>query len=173
MLQREAIAEAAEATFARFDGLATRLQRAHFLAQVAHETGEFRWLKEMGNAEYLADYADGDRNYCGRGWLMTTWRSNYGRVDHVLGCNCLNSPEVLQTYPWAALSAGVYWSDNGLGELAASDDIKAVTRWINGGLTHLSARKRYLIKAKAIYGILEVEGGRQADRQLRSPRAAR
>ncbi|NJR68953.1 MAG: hypothetical protein HC771_10000 [Synechococcales cyanobacterium CRU_2_2] len=141
------------------------------MAQAAHETGEFRWLKEMGSDKYLADYADGDRNYCGRGWLMTTWRPNYGRAERVLACNCLNSPEVLQAYPWAALSAGVYWSDNKLGDLAANDDIKAVTRWINGGLTHLSARKRYLVKAKAIYGILEGQGGqRQSDRRLRQIR---
>jgi len=131
-------------------------------------------MKELGDAKYLSRYDSGDRNYCGRGWMMTTWLENYQDLQKVLGIDLVTSPELLQQYPAAALSAGYYWQSRGCGAAAQKDNLVGVTKVINGGLSHLSDRLKYLTRAKAIYGISEGPGGHgQADRQLRSPRAAR
>lgn len=110
-------------------------------------------MKELGDAKYLSRYDSGDRNYCGRGWMMTTWLENYQDLQEALGIGLVTNPDLLQQYPAAALSAGHYWQSRGCGAAAKRDDLVEVTKLINGGRSHLSARLKYLIKAKAIYGL--------------------
>ncbi|MCF5240237.1 glycoside hydrolase family 19 protein, partial [Pseudomonas syringae] len=70
----------------------TRLRIAGFIAQVGHESGQLRYVRELGNNSYLAKYdtgqlalrlgntpeADGDGQlYRGRGLIQVTGRANY------------------------------------------------------------------------------------------------
>ena len=65
---------------------------AAFIAQIGHESGQFRYVRELGNDQYLSKYdtgslakrlgntpeADGDgEKYRGRGLIQITGRSNY------------------------------------------------------------------------------------------------
>jgi len=53
---------------------------------------------------------------------------------------CVNSPDLLCNTEGAILSAGWFWSKNGLNELADASEIEAITRRINGGTLGLDDR---------------------------------
>ena len=68
------------------------LRMAAFIAQIGHESGQFRYVRELGNDQYLSKYdtgslakrlgntpeADGDgQKYRGRGLIQITGRANY------------------------------------------------------------------------------------------------
>ncbi len=83
---------------------------AAFLAQVGHESGQLRYVRELGNNQYLSKYdtgtlalrlgntpeADGDgQKYRGRGLIQITGRANYRQCSHGLFgderlCRCPN-----------------------------------------------------------------------------------
>ena len=46
-----------------------------------------------------------------------------------------------------------FWQTHGLNELADRDDVKAVTRRINGGLNGLEQRERITMRMKQMLGI--------------------
>ena len=76
-------------TYAEMFGINTPLRAAHYIAQVAHETNELRWLEELASgkdydtgrkAQQLGNtpQADGDgQRFKGRGYLQLTGRANY------------------------------------------------------------------------------------------------
>ena len=140
---------------------------AAFLAQVGHESGELRYVRELGSDQYLSKYdtghlaarlgntsdADGDgQKYRGRGLIQITGRRNYLACSQALfGDERLrHQPELLERPQWAAESAAWFWQSNGLNELADKDQFTAITRRINGGLSGLEQRLRLLARAKAV-----------------------
>ena len=140
-------------------GVTTPLRQAHFLAQAAHETDSFCVLEEYASGRAsegrrdLGNLIPGDgMRFKGRGILQTTGRSNYARAAKRLGLDLLNHPELLAE-PRAALEAAcLYWQDRGINAAADRDDVRAVTRLINGGLTGLDAREAFTARAKAALG---------------------
>lgn len=140
----------------------TRLRMAHFLAQVAHETGELAHVREIGNADYCHKYevgnlakmlgntkkGDGYR-YKGRGFLHLTGRANYQSYTDSTYCrgDVVKEPKLLEQ-PLGAVKSGMwYWMVRGLNALADKNDIEAVTKKINGGLNGLASRIRYTVRA--------------------------
>lgn len=150
----DTIASAAGLVFSQFDGLGSRVQRAHFLAQVSHETGQFRWMKELGGSDYfrsnyehrddLGNNQPGDgEKYCGRGWVMATGRALYHELSQHFGIDFLANPYLLEKPEWAAKSAGYFWDSRGCGSLAVDSSgrsLEAVTRRLNGGTNGLTER---------------------------------
>jgi len=141
--------------------ITTPLRRAHFLSQVAHESGGLKWDEELASgAAYegrldLGNTEPGDgRRFKGRGLIQLTGRSNYRQyTEHRrnLGETSIDfeqTPEIVSEPPFAANVAGWYWDSRKINALADRDDVKAVTRKINGGLNGLNDRKRYLGLAK-------------------------
>jgi putative chitinase len=131
---------------------------AHFMAQVAHESGGFRYMEEIASGqayegrEDLGNVVAGDgRRYKGRGPLQLTGRANYRKFGRVVGVDMERHPEIA-AYPsiglWVACQ---YWADKGLNQLADADDVVAVTRRVNGGQNGLADRKAYVAKAKALF----------------------
>ncbi|MBF2077980.1 MAG: glycoside hydrolase family 19 protein [Synechococcales cyanobacterium T60_A2020_003] len=146
-------------TMAEF-GINTRLRQAHFLAQLAHESGEFNYVEELASGDAYEGRSDlgntqpGDgRRYKGRGLIQITGRANYTDVSKALGVDVVRNPTLLSSDELAARSAGWFWQRSGLNALADRDDVVAVTRRINGGTNGLSDRIQKLAAAKRAFGI--------------------
>ena len=85
--------------------------------------------------------ASGDGwKYHGRGLIQLTGKDNYVAFNRDSGMGCVNSPDLLCNTEGAVLSAGWFWSKNGLNELADASEIEAITRRINGGTLGLDDR---------------------------------
>ncbi|MBU4626079.1 glycoside hydrolase family 19 protein [Pseudomonas sp. So3.2b] len=140
---------------------------AAFIAQVGHESGELRYVRELGGEHYLSKYdtgalaarlgntpdADGDgQKYRGRGLIQITGRRNYLACSRALFGDerLLHFPELLEQPQWAAESAAWFWHSNGLNELADQDQFTTITRRINGGLNGLEHRQHLWEKARAV-----------------------
>jgi len=70
-----------------------------------------------------------------------TGRSNYKRCGDAIGTDLIANPEKLLEPVNAALSAGWFWSANGLNALADKGDVAAMTKRINGGDIGLTQRQ--------------------------------
>ena len=138
-------------------GIDTALRQQHFLSQCAHESDHFRTTQEYASgAAYegrkdLGNFQKGDgRRFKGRGLIQLTGRANYGRAGHALEAPLLDQPELVERFPYAADVSGWFWKANGLNELADKDDVRAVTRRVNGGLNGLDSRVAALDVARTI-----------------------
>lgn len=145
----------------------TRLRMAAFIAQVGHESGQFRYVRELGGDQYLSKYdtgtlaarlgntpeADGDgQKYRGRGLIQITGRDNYLACSKALfgDDRLLRTPELLEQAEWACKSAAWFWNSRNLNALADVGDFKTITRRINGGLNGLAERRAFYERAKAV-----------------------
>lgn len=79
--------------------------------------------------------------FIGRGLKQLTGKDNYTRCGKVLGIDFVSSPELLLQPIYAARSAAWFWSVNGCGLLADTDQFEQLTKRINGGLIGLEDRK--------------------------------
>lgn len=145
----------------------TKLRAAHYIAQVAHETAELRYLEEIASgAAYdtgrLAirlgntPEKDGDgQRYKGRGYLQTTGYNNYKAYADSEYCNgdLMSHPEWLAQQPGCQKSSMFFWLRNNLNRYADIDDVKAVSKRINGGYNGLAQRMYYWRKAKRVFCI--------------------
>ncbi len=129
-------------------GINTNLRIAHFLAQLAHESDHFRTLREYASgADYegrkdLGNVKRGDGvRYKGRGPIQLTGRANYARYGEILGVDLINRPELAETAEIGVKIACEYWKQKNLNVWADRDDIRTITRRINGGYNGLASRE--------------------------------
>lgn len=149
-------------------GINTPLRISHFLGQIEHESAGFKYLKELGSHSYLDKYDTGSlakalgntpendddgQKYCGRGYIQVTGKSNYTQLSKDTGIDFLNHPELLEQEPNAVLSALWYWGKRNLNALADKDDVKTITKKINGGYNGLSERINLVNKWKKLLKI--------------------
>lgn len=142
----------------------TPARQAAFLAQIAHETGRFKWIREIwgptpaqvryeGRAD-LGNTQPGDgKRFMGRGLIQVTGRANYTRAAAALGIDCVNHPELLEQPTNAARSAGDFWRTRGLNESADAGQFERITRRINGGLNGYTERCVLWDQAKRVLGV--------------------
>ena len=148
----------------------TTPNRIHtFIAQLLHESGGFRYVKEIASGEAydgrlnLGNTQKGDGvKFKGRGLIQTTGRSNYAITSQGLfgDDRLLENPELLETPENATRSAGFFWDRNNLNTIADNPDSKYsskgvkynafewLTKKINGGQNGLADRKKYYEAAK-------------------------
>ncbi len=146
--------------YAQEFGIHTPLRWAHYLAQIAHESAELKYTREIASGkEYegrkdLGNTYKGDGvRYKGRGLIQITGRANYAAYRQYCGFDVVSNPGLLEQPLGAVRSSMWYWKTHGLNELADADNITAITRRINGGTNGLSSRKNYLTKAKRALNI--------------------
>jgi putative chitinase len=140
----------------------TPARQAAFLAQLAHETGGFKWFRELGPDTYFEKYegredlgnteeGDGLR-FKGRGFIQITGRANYTRAGKALGLDLVSNPTLAETPEVGARVAAWYWSSRNLNKYADRGDFITLTRRINGGLQGLRDRQTYYARAKKALG---------------------
>lgn len=150
-------------TLQRFE-INTPARVASFLAQLAHESGSLRYVKEIASGAAYdtgtlavrlgntpADDDDGER-YKGRGLIQITGTTNYKAVSKYFGVDFLKNPELLEQPRWAALTAGWFWNSRGLNVYADKLMFKTITQKINGGLNGYADR---LAHFERIYALLK------------------
>lgn len=135
----------------------TKPRQAAFIAQVGHESGQFRYVKEIASGvayemrRDLGNIEPGDGvKYKGRGLIQITGRSNYELVGKALCIPCLAHPELLEQPINACRSAAWWWKTHGLNELADANEFTAITKKINGGTNGLQDRMALYEKAQQI-----------------------
>ena len=131
---------------------------AAFIAQIGHESGQLRYVKEIwgptaaqtryeGRAD-LGNTQSGDGSkYRGRGLIQITGRANYKACGEALGLDLINQPELLEKPQHACMSAAWFWASRGLNTLADAGQFDAITRRINGGQNGAADRQALYARA--------------------------
>lgn len=151
----------------------TPLRQAHFLAQVGHESLSLTHLKELysgpsrdayfenkygvghhKNAILMGNTEPGDgAKYFGRGPIQCTWKANYREFGHWAGIDAVGNPDLLLKPEHGANFCAWFWIANGLNRFCDTDDLRAITKKINGGTNGLEDRRARLVIAKQALGI--------------------
>ena len=101
---------------------------AAFMAQMAHESGNFRYAEELGGGK---DYYSGGKRYKGRGYIQITHDYNYKKYGDRLGVDLVNNPEMAAQPDIAAKIALEYWKDNVRPRVKNWDNVFEHSRAIN------------------------------------------
>jgi predicted chitinase len=128
-----------------------------FLSQCAHETLDFKHMKEIGGsldfrkydpkyapkkAKALGNTKPGDgAKYKGRGYIQLTGKYNYKKAGEALGLPLEQKPELLEKPEIAAKAAVWYWKNRVAPKVDNFKDTTGVTKTINPGMKHLDQRK--------------------------------
>jgi predicted chitinase len=140
----------------------TLARKAAFLAQLALESGELRYMEEIASGEAyegrksLGNTQPGDgKRFKGRGPIQITGRANYTDAGRALGLNLVDNPERAADFDVGFRVAGWFWQSRGLNALADLGTLAAfrsITHRINGGYNGLAEREAYWARAKAALG---------------------
>ena len=151
----EELALAANVHFPAYGIMDSALRLAHFMAQLCHESGSFRYMEEIASGSAYEGRADlgntvaGDgKRFKGRGPIQLTGRANYRTFGRRIGIDLERHPEVAAIPSIGLHTALEYWRDRGLNALADRDDVLGITRKFNGGTNGLADRKHHLAKIK-------------------------
>lgn len=154
---------------------------AQFLAQLMHESLDFRYDREVWGpttAQQRYDVRtdlgntparDGDgKLYMGRTGIQITGKANYAAFRDWCRANIdpkapdfVATPEAVNSDPWEGLAPIWYWSTRKFNRAADEGDAEMITRKINGGLNGYDDRLRRLARVSLVllgYGPEEVEG---------------
>lgn len=140
---------------------------AQYVAQMAHESGGFKYNSEIwgptpAQARYegrrdLGNLSRGDGfSFRGRTAIQITGRTNYRgftiwarRLDPKAP-DFEGDPDLVLTDPWEGLGPIWYWDTRELNRLADQGNIEMITRRINGGFNGLADRLRYFERAALV-----------------------
>ena len=140
--------------YAESFGINTKNRIAHYLAQIAHESAELHYTRELASGEKyegrkdLGNVYKGDgKRFRGRGLIQITGRTNYSKYAQFSGFDVVKHPELLEKPLGAVRSSMWYWKTHNLNELADLGKFVSITKIINGGTNGIESRKKYLDRA--------------------------
>ena len=153
----DGLADAMPQLVTRFE-INTAVRQQHFLAQVAHESDHFNVTKEYASGKAYegrkdlgnTQKGDGER-FRGRGLIQLTGRFNYEAASKALGEPYVDDPPLVEKFPAAAIVSGWFWHKNDINKHADRDDVRAVTKVVNGGYNGLDSRQVALKNAKSAF----------------------
>jgi putative chitinase len=95
--------------------------------------------------------------YRGRGLLQLTGKESYQEATTILrqenptAPDFVSSPDEVISAEWCLVIAAAEWVSKGCNALADQDDIRKITRAINGGLIGLAERIEWAKRTKAVW----------------------
>jgi predicted chitinase len=138
-------------------GINTPKRQAAFLAQLAHESGEFRYMEEIASgAAYegrrdLGNTQPGDGvRFKGRGPIQLTGRANYRAAGQALGIDLEHNPARAADPDVAFRTAAWYWGNRNLNSYADQGNFDAITYRVNGGYNGKASRDAYYQRALGV-----------------------
>lgn len=143
---------------------------AQFLAQVMHESGGLRYVREIwgptkaqrgyeGRKDLGNTQAGDGKRFMGRDVIQITGRANYRALSKWAGFDFEAKPEALEREEWLGIGAIWYFlaARKDLIKYCRDGNIEMVTRRVNGGLNGYADRlKRYDEAALEILGVADV-----------------
>ena len=131
---------------------------AAFIAQVGHESGQLKYVKEIwgptaaqvgyeGRKDLGNTVAGDGSKYRGRGLIQITGRANYMTCGEALGLDLIKQPELLEKPQHACMSAAWFWASRGLNTLADAGQFDKITQRINGGQNGAVDRQALYVRA--------------------------
>jgi predicted chitinase len=140
-------------------GITTCKRISAFLAQVAHESGEFRYMEELASGSAyegrkdLGNTQPGDgRRYKGRGPIQVTGRANYRSAGNAIGHDFEDNPTDAALPQWGFKIAAWFWNSRNLNSYADSGNFDMITKRINGGYNGKADRDQFYARAKRVLG---------------------
>ncbi|WP_434379928.1 peptidoglycan-binding protein [Melittangium boletus] len=140
-------------------GINTPKRQAAFLAQLAHESGEFRYFEELASgAAYegrkdLGNTQPGDGvRFKGRGPIQLTGRANYRAAGQALGIDLENNPKRAADVDVGFRTAAWFWNSRNLNSYADAGNFDAITKRVNGGYNGKASRDAYYARARGVLG---------------------
>ncbi|MEY5049998.1 MAG: hypothetical protein RLZZ175_3357 [Bacteroidota bacterium] len=144
----------------RMFGINTKERVAMFLAQIIHESGAFRYVKEIASGSAYEGRKDlgnthpGDGvKFKGRGLIQITGRANYEQISKAFQVDFVAKPELLESIEFATKSAAWWWNNRKLNRFADLGQIINCTKIINGGTNGLEDRKANYQRACMVLGV--------------------
>ena len=146
----------------------TPLRMAAFLAQLAHESGEYRYMKEIwgptetqlgyeGRADLGNDEPGDGEKYAGLGPIQITGKRNQWAACTYLGIPAKDHKK-LGTPEYGTAGATWFWNSRKLSKLADRGWFRAITRIVNGGFNGWNDRLHYYQRNREILGIEPYDG---------------
>jgi putative chitinase len=105
------------------------------LAERVYGLGNPRKARELGNTKPGDGWA-----YRGNGIMQTTGRGNHQRMGQRCGVDFTTRPELVTSAEHALKPALAEWTEGSLNTLADQNNIRAITKRINGGYNGLADR---------------------------------
>ena len=139
-------------------GITGLLRQAHFLAQTCEESFGYSRLEEEASGKRYegrkslgnSQPGDGPR-FKGRGFIQITGRTNYRVIGKALQLDLEENPTQVDDPRIAVRTACEFWIRNHLNLFADADNLRQITRIVNGPLMNgLQQRAVFLAKAKAV-----------------------
>ena len=117
------------------------------LAERVYGLGNPKMAKKLGNK-----YPGDGWKYRGTGLPQATGRWQFEHLTKVTGVNMVENPELLLKPEYALLGAIDVWKRKGLNALADSNNIREITKRINGGYNGFDDRVRWFNKIWKLIG---------------------
>lgn len=111
------------------------------------------YANRMGNGSESS--GDGWK-YRGRGLIQLTGKNNYRAFAEWIGDDRILEEPDLVASEYAVHSAVFYWDKNKLNKIADQDDVKKMTKRVNGGYNGLSHRRELFNKANGLLAMLDI-----------------
>lgn len=122
------------------------------LFERVYGAGNPKKAKELGNTEP----GDGWK-FRGNGILQTTGRGNHRRMGRLCGVDFEANPDLVTSPAHALKPALAEWSEGHCNDYADKDNLRAITRRINGGYNGIVNRETWFRKIRPLIDTVDIE----------------
>lgn len=137
-------------------GITDQTEINALLAQTSHESGNYRYLTELGGKSYFDKYEPGTSigrelgntqpgdgyKYRGRGYIQLTGRDNYQKFAQFSGIDVVNNPDLVASPALGAEAALFYWRTRVKPKVKDFSNVQQVTQLVNGGQNGIRDREQ-------------------------------